>query len=74
MPNQATVSVPTGAGVTTNLLTLSNVDSVNTDFVKSVLTVNYKVGDKPRISEFDIAGATTITHTISNGVHTVTVS
>jgi len=73
MPNGvAILTGQTGPGATVTALQLNDVHSMNFDFEKLMLKVNY--GTPSKTFELSLTGVTTVSDSITSGVHTVTVS
>lgn len=77
MPNQITVTLPVGPGLTVTSLVLANVAEVNFQLRaaggdKMVLQIKQESPNK--IHEFDFDAAATVTYTISGQNSTVVVS
>jgi len=73
--NNLTITGKIGPGTTITSLLFSNVQVIDFDFVKQVITVTYLTagGDK-KIQTFDLAVEATVTYTIASGVATITIS
>lgn len=70
MANQATVTAPIGAGLTSSALVLREVTGIDYDFVGGTFAV--RQGQKTTI--YSLNGVTTITTSVSGTNFTVTIS
>lgn len=72
MPHSATLTGTHGPGITMTAKVFNNISKAEWDFVNGVLNIEY---DQPvRNIRIALTGLTTITHTITAGQHSITVS
>jgi hypothetical protein len=71
----ATVTAKTGPARQATTLALSGLTSISVDVVREVISL-FAGGEvnKAPYKEFDLNGVTTITDTITNGVHVIVIS
>ena len=72
MANQLTVTAKTGPAQQATALVIASVKGVNYDFERSVVQV--RAAEPNSIKEFDLAGVTTLTITLSAGNYTLVLS
>lgn len=75
MPSTVTVTGKVGPASTVTALVLTNVSKFSIDTTNELLTVELGEGSQPpKVREFDISAATTITCTVSGNSYTLTIS
>jgi hypothetical protein len=73
MPSQATVTAKTGPAIQATALVINNVLGYEVDLVGRWLQL--RTSDQPnRVLEYDLAGVTTFTTSISGSNYTLTIS
>lgn len=71
MPSTVTVTLPTGPGSSVTANVTANARKVEYDLIGKVLSVT---DFDNKVKQFDFNSAATVTHTISGGNSTITVS
>jgi hypothetical protein len=74
MPHQVTVTAKTGPNRTNTAAVLTNVDRIDLDLAKSKVQVYLQNQAGNQIKEYDLAGVTAVTVTITAGVYAVVIS
>lgn len=73
MPHTATLTGVHGPGLTMTAKVFNNVTGIHYNFQEGTLAIDYDAPPTKTV-RIALAGLTTITHTISGGQHTLTVS